>query len=64
MSATCSCPRCLGVATADPKYGFDRAKVPDVKCLMCGKKIGPSRWRVLPMLSRFGQIFFRHERCA
>jgi hypothetical protein len=59
----CDCPRCRRVATADPKYGFDRAKVPEVDCLMCGKKIGRRRYRLVMVFARFGDMFFAHRVC-
>jgi ParB/RepB/Spo0J family partition protein len=60
----CSCPRCQGAATADPKWGFDLAKVPGVHCMMCDVPIGSEAYRLETGLARFGQMQFLHERCA
>lgn len=64
MKKACNCPRCLGIPTADRRWGFDRAKVPNIECLMCGKKIGRSRYLLNLTLARFGQMLFVHARCA
>jgi hypothetical protein len=53
----------MGVATADVVWGFDRAKVPGVHCLLCDKKIGESPFVLDAGLARFGQMFFMHEKC-
>jgi hypothetical protein len=60
----CDCPRCQGVKTADPKWGFDRAKVHGVRCVVCDKRIGREPFVLDTSLARFGQMFFRHRRCA
>jgi hypothetical protein len=60
----CDCPRCLGVATADPRWGFDRAKVEKADCLRCGEKIGDAPYRLVTTLERFGDMLFVHEKCA
>lgn len=62
-SFVCSCARCLGVKTADPTYGFDRAAVSKVLCLHCDAAIGRRRWVPVPILHRHGQMMFRHAVC-
>jgi Zn ribbon nucleic-acid-binding protein len=60
----CYCARCQGLPTADPIYGFDRAKVAGVECLKCGRKIGRAKYEIVDTLVRLGQVFFVHTRCA
>lgn len=62
-SVECSCPRCRGVATADPKWGFDTTLVPSVHCLVCDQPIGQLPYRLDTSLERFGQMLFVHEKC-
>lgn len=59
----CSCPRCRGVKTADPKWGFDRAKVPGIECIECGRRIGRGPYVLEKALAGFGSMFFRHLIC-
>ena len=59
----CECPRCLGVKTADPKWGFDRAKVPKVHCMRCKRPIGKARYVLDTGLARFGTMLFYHQAC-
>ena len=60
----CKCATCRGIPTADPEYGFDRAKVAQVDCLRCGEKIGDAPYQLVTVLARFGQMVFVHEKCA
>ena len=59
----CTCPRCSGVPTADPKWGFDTAKVPAMLCMACDKPIGAELYTLDTSLARFGQMLFYHQRC-
>ena len=60
----CDCALCRGVSTANQRYGYDESKVKDVYCLVCHEKIGTEGYAEVPMLARFGQMFFTHKRCA
>jgi hypothetical protein len=62
-SEDCDCPRCRGVATADPHWGFDTAQVPSVLCIKCRQPIGDEPYRLDTGLARFGQMVFYHARC-
>lgn len=59
----CRCPGCLGLPTADPKYGYDRAKVPAIECIACGKPIGDEEFIEIDGMARFGIMEFQHKRC-
>ena len=59
----CNCARCCGLKTADPRWGFDWAKVRRVRCLYCDRPIGNGPYRPITTLARFGQMLFRHEDC-
>lgn len=59
----CACPRCRGVKSAHPKWGFDLKKVAGVLCMLCGRKIGRSRYRLDITLARFGSMSFYHVEC-
>ncbi len=59
----CDCPRCLGVATADAKWGFDKSLVPLVHCIHCKKPIGLEPFVLDTGLARFGTMLFVHKRC-
>jgi len=52
------------VKTADPKWGFDRAKVKNVRCLRCKRRIGRRRYVLDAALGRFGNMFFLHKTCV
>ena len=60
----CECPRCRKVPTANKRWGFDEAEVPNVKCLVCKKKIGNEPYVVETGMARFGIMQFRHKRCT
>lgn len=60
----CGCARCQRVKTADPRWGFDRALVPGVLCIECRKPIGRAKYRLDTTMARFGEMLFRHDRCA
>ena len=45
------------------KYGYDLDRVPLIKCFSCGEPIGNEEYVEETVLSRFGQMFFRHKRC-
>lgn len=60
----CECPRCMGCRHADPKWGYDRRKVADVKCFYCAKKIGRKPFREVITFARFGSISFAHAQCC
>lgn len=59
----CACARCTRSPTADPRWGFDTALVPEVDCYKCGAPIGGSSWRPVTILARFGQMLFEHQVC-
>jgi hypothetical protein len=59
----CDCPRCHGVKTADPKWGFDVSAVPTVHCLMCNRPIGKRPYRLETGMARFGIMQFVHVAC-
>lgn len=59
----CDCPRCRGIPTANKRWGFDEAEVPDVKCLGCGKRIGDEPYKLDTGFARFGDMLFYHARC-
>lgn len=59
----CSCPRCEGVPTADPVYGYDRAKVPGINCGNCKEPIGQEEFVEIDGIARFGIMSFVHKRC-
>jgi hypothetical protein len=61
--AGCNCARCRGLATANPKYGYDMAEVSATECLKCGERIGTEPYVEVPILARFGQMFLLHRRC-
>jgi len=73
MSATASrtskkepcgtCPRCRGIPTADPNWGFDQALVPGVLCVACRLPIGDEPYELDTGLARFGTMLFYHRRC-
>lgn len=62
-SGLCDCAGCRGIPTADPKYGYDRAEVPNTECIACGQKIGDLPYKEVTPLARFGQMFFTHYQC-
>lgn len=68
-SERCTCYLCVppkrgsGVKV-NKRYGYDENKVPGVECCTCGKKIGRSKWVEETGMARFGQMQFRHKRCA
>jgi hypothetical protein len=47
-----------------PKWGYDFEKVTSRRCLTCGEAIGGEPYEEETMLARFGQMLFRHARCA
>lgn len=61
----CDCLLCQPTLTgrAHPKYGYDMNAVKDVECLMCSEPIGEEPYNEFPMLARFGNMMFVHERC-
>jgi hypothetical protein len=64
MKKPCLCARCRGVATANPRWGYDEAAVPTTECLTCGDPIGQEPYTLDTVFARFGQMFVRHARCA
>jgi hypothetical protein len=52
------------VATANKKWGYDEAAVPEVECTKCGKKIGNAVYLLDAGFARFGNMFFLHETCV
>jgi hypothetical protein len=60
----CDCPRCRGIRSADRRWGFDRAKVKNVRCLRCKRRIGRRSYLLDTSLARFGNMFFIHKACA
>lgn len=46
-----------------PKWGYDLDRVKDVKCLLCGQRIGNEEYVEDTAWARFGQMFFIHKRC-
>lgn len=59
----CDCARCLGLPTADKKYGFDYAEIPQKHCLSCHELIGSESYKLALQVARFGQAFVFHKRC-
>lgn len=59
----CSCARCRGVPTADPRWGFDRRDLPKTECLTCGQPIGRRKYRLNTTLARFGIMQVAHVNC-
>lgn len=65
MEPSASQPSCrYQTRTADPEYGFDNAKVPEVECSGCNEPIGDEPWVPDPIFQRFGTMFFYHKRCS
>lgn len=60
----CTCAGCSGLPSADPVWGFDRAKVPTIKCLHCKGPIGDEPYICDAAIARFGAMSFMHERCS
>lgn len=60
----CTCARCRGLATADQRYGYDKAAVPAVPCLFCDQPIGDQAYVEITHLARFGSMMFAHATCS
>lgn len=60
----CTCAACSGVATADPDWGFDLARIPKTTCLLCKKRIGKKPYLLDAGVARFGPMFIVHESCV
>lgn len=60
----CQCAGCTGTGDPHPVYGYDRSRVPGVRCLHCDEPIGDERYVEITMIARFGTMYFAHERCS